>query len=466
MSQDKKSANKNRNQTSDTRGDIGKSIERTESGRAPIRKHRNMMETRREAERQNGSFYLRTNAGRSNDLYAALDGQIGDYAFPGGDQPSTHLNVQKEVGRLGAMAVLRLETIQYGHDLQHEIFDPNIFLPCYFVKKSGLDFCSRLSERLSSTTQELICHYLAMQLQTSAGVDDSSATQDIALESVPEPIMELTPETFEQALSRSNKSMEDLLAGKPDLYGHETVSGAVLVDCFIGGPRNLPCIEVTGSTHANVVASDAFLLVHNLRKVTLDRSSGVSDDLYQQMHAIHAFFRNEFKDLLTKQPEVPILNAQKQPGKKEQKKLVWKKAMKIAEATARASEESKVANMKKGAISIREAAMSGKPGWVDLSNKSGDLIVLFGTIGVDKVIQVNHIDKAHMLRLAGVDEGSKVYLGQILKGEVDRMDQLNHRLSSEQVKTANALIGYIRDKLTEAHIKLHKLPTPSLRLVA
>jgi hypothetical protein len=75
-----------------------------------------------------------------------------------------------------------------------------------------------------------------------------------------------------------------------------------------------------------------------------------------------------------------------------------------------------------------------------------------------------HLGNNHKLRLAGVDQGTKVYLGQIRTGEVDRIDQANHRMTAEEVKTANAFIAYIRDQLAAAHIKLPQ-KKPGLRLV-
>ena len=200
-----------------TTKDRVKMIEGSEGGRESKRKMRKAAERRRAEQIQTGTFYVNLNEERSNDIIAACAGQVGIYAYPGGDKPSLHFNVQNEVGKLGTMPVIRFETVQRGHELEGEVFNRGTYVPCFYVAKFGLDFRSRSQDRLMASTQELICHYLANALPNT--ISESEQKQD--------PVM-----SVEEIYAGSKSSQEDLqamLEGVIDTYGIKTAKGIVIL---------------------------------------------------------------------------------------------------------------------------------------------------------------------------------------------------------------------------------------------
>lgn len=469
MAKDKNpSKNNSGKQNSDRRGSVAESVKTTEIGRAAKRQARLFQEKRRNNERETGIFHTRVNAERSNDLAAAARGAVGSYAWPGNNEPSLHFNVQPEVGKQGSMPVVRLETIQYGHKLEGSVFDPKIFLPCFYIEKFGTTFRSRLEDHLGARTQELICHYLADQL----GYDSISD------------ILEAAPvDTFEDVFNRSNPDMKMMLKGVVGQYGIETEHGQVLLEVFAGKRSNL---RVINSTDNRVTGSRAYIPVHCVFQRTLEK---VTDEAtYAVQLAVYTLIQNELGELI----------ATIQAEQAEERKALREALLELHSATTEAAQEAAdqarggdlgkagkkqlkklddqlrkqrewnaaqtaIENMRKHVIGLREAA-TGKMDYVEMTNPSGELIVLFGQVGADKVIQVVHIGDRQMLRLAGVDVGTKIYVGQLLHGQIDRIDMENHRLNSEQVKAGNALINYIHDRLGEAGVKL-RTPRTNLRLV-
>ncbi len=403
------------------------------------------LEQQRQAEIAAGTYYIRLNEDRFSDIAAACRGEIGDYAFPGGNNPSLHFNVRKEVGNQGSLAVIRFETVQRGHELEGTVFNQDTYLPAFYVEKFGLEFRSRSKDRLVASTQELICWYLAdnlteVQPTNYVGMDDSLDLQDDVL---------IHAKT-------GPESMQMMLDGRPDLYAVETERGTVTINCS-GERGNL---RVVASTVLGIEPSTAFLPAYLLRRETLDQ---VTDEVtYGHQFALFMFLRTEFPDLLTKpvKQEKVQLNASGRPmGKKELSKIVRRKQEALATANQRATEATALASMRKGAVPIRDAVMEGKMGHVDLSDSAGDLIVCFGQVGADKTIMVAHLAKNHMLRIAGVDEGHSIYVGQLMRGHVDSFEAKH--MSAEDKKARDALIVFINEAMNERGFKLRK-PMPHL----
>lgn len=455
--------------------DRGRMIAESEGGRATKRNHRKSLDVRRNNERETGEFYLRTNEGRSADIAAACRGEVGNYAFPGGNAPSLHFNVQKEVGKQGSLSVIRLETVQRGHELEGEVFDQKVFLPSFYVEKFGGEFRSRFDDRLAASTQELICHYMADQLGFGTNFDEVE---------VAETTYEQTgTETFDSMFARASDDMKSMLNGIVGLYGLTTGEGQVILEVFTGKRSNLQVID---STDPQVSAERVYIPVKCVFHNTLDK---VTDDkTYGLQLAIYTFIRSELGQLILeikKEREEArkalrsdlleihtaaidagreaVKLASAEPQGKAGKKQLKKMADKMRQQEAWAAQQRVIENMRRDAISLREAA-TGKQGWVVMTHTSGDLIVLYGMVGPDKIAQVVHLDRNHILRLAGVDVGTKVYVGQVRAGEIDRIDQVNHRLTAEQVKAGNALITHLRDQLEANGIKLIA-PSRNLRLV-
>jgi hypothetical protein len=426
-------------------GDVAANTVRSQAGRE--RKHNAaiLLHEKREAGRADGSFYLMANADRTGGIEGvqmACSGVAGDYAYPGGDQPSVHYFVQNEVRVNGTTAVIRLESIQKGHPLHGTIFNQDIYLPCFYVEKFGTAFNSRAEERIMKATQEVICHYLAGLLYSRQEVSD------------------VVQEEVESVVS---ENMADALDGVPGFYRYTSDAGTVVFKVFV---TKYPVARIVQSNMESVTPSDIYL---PLKLVKLDAltAGNQPEEVIKQQQAIFELL----KDIATDLKAANIVNApavkpeKKTPGAKE----LAKQAKKAAAAKVQTAEEKHYAKVLK---TIRQntitsiAAVNGKLGFVEMSNLSGELIVNFGMIGNDRVVTVAHIGEKHMLRIAGVDTGTKVFAGQILNGLIDRIDAANLRMSQEDVKRGNALIGYIRDHFSSNGIHLRQRKVPDLKKVA
>jgi hypothetical protein len=425
--------------------DRTKMISDSEGGRKTKRNERQAAERRRLEQVQSGTFYTNLNEGRSSDIAAAVTGQVGIYAYPGGNKPSLHFNVQNETGRLGTMPVVRFEAVQRGHELEGGVFNRDTYLPCFYIEKFGADFRSRSQNRLAATTQELICLYLTTQLHTRK-----------------EEVTQAPTISIEEVYEKSKGSQEDLramLEGVIGTYGIKADKGIVILKGYqrYGKAR----LSVHMSSVQGVVEGSYYLPTHLVKQPSLDKVT--DEDTYSNQFSLFLFLRENLSELLTQPapPEKVMLNASGRPmGKKELAKQGRKKAMAIAEAGQRATEATILASMRKNTVSLRDAVMAGTMGHVDLSGTAGDLIVCFGMIDADKTIMVAHMAKTHVLRIAGVDEGLSIFVGQLMRGEVDSHEA---KFMTGDAKTArNALITFIRSQLTANGFKLR---TPSLHLV-
>jgi hypothetical protein len=293
------------NQKADSRGDVSKNTANAEAGRTSKRNTHHMKEQRRSIERQEGTLYPRVNGGRSTNLLAAIRGEVGSYAYPGNENPSVHFNVQKEVGAQGSMSVIRLESIQHGHSISGKIFNPFIFLPCFYIEKFGTNFRSRLENRLGAKTQELICNYFASEC-------DYTAMEEIESE-VPSLGAEKMEESIDEKFARANLDMSQMLAGKPGLYGYKNGDGVVLLGVFIAKRTS---IEVVESTVPGIEASPAYIPVHLLMQKTLDRPLTVSEETYSNQLTLYVFLRSELANFFGQ----PAAN-EKPLGAKEMKKI-------------------------------------------------------------------------------------------------------------------------------------------------
>jgi hypothetical protein len=422
---------KNKQQQSQTNGnggksagDVAKSIQSSEEGRRKKNRRAKQLERARNEERTNGTFHARVNNNRSNSLQDALSGVEGSYAFPGRNEPSILFRTESVVGKAGKMAVIYLETIQEGHKLAGAVFDPATYTPVFYIGKFGTMFASRLEGKLAAKTQELVCHYFA------------------TLDDVDQPTNE--PEVV-------SENMTDLLSEKVGLYKLKTERGEVALRATLRG-RTVH-VNVESSTVPDIAPSTVSVPIYLLRRNAINQ---VTDDVtYAAQLTLFMFLRIELAELLNVErnnaAHIPVTD-----GKQVRKKEKVKFANRRDEETKRAQEimgkATALHSMRKQAISAT-AAGSGAIGYVDMSNMSGELIVLFGKDGADHVAQVAFIGDKHVLRLAGVDVGTRVFGGQILVGHVDRHDYGVSYLTPDEVRAKNALIGYIRYYFTKHHVR-------------
>lgn len=421
-----------------------------DGGRASKRRQAQIAEEKRNQEREAGTFHLRVNGNRSSDLKAALSGVCGSYAYPGVNQPSIHFTVAREAGRSDPIFVIYLESIQEGHELAGRVFDPTVYTPCHYVTRYGENFSSRLNNNVQKKTQELVCRYLAHE----SSLDFNDANNGFEDE-----------DTADSLIEQASHNMADLLAGKPCLYYKKAIGeGEVVLEVFIN-KNSKPSVRIVESTVPNLVASRAFIPIYLLYGDTIEQVT--DEDTYALQLMLFSFLKAELAELLVPRPVAVAVErpTAKKMGEKEQAKLALRKAKQVAEAKAQADNKAKLEAMREQALRVSRVA-SGAIGYADMSNLSGDLIVLFGKEGADHFAKVAYISEKHMLRLVGVDVGTKVYGGQILNGHIDRLDHGADKLSSDQVKALNALIGYIRDRFAEDHVRIPERKKANLARVA
>ena len=444
MAQKKQQQGRGNQNNSGRAGNVGENIAKSDGGRERKRKHAQNVEDVRNKERKDGTFHLRVNANKSNDLKAALNGVCGSYAYPGGNKPSIHFTVAREAGR----GVFYWESTGKGHELASCVVpDPTVYIPCHYVTRYGENFSSRLSNKVAKATQEFLCRYLAREY--SLNFDDGDTGED----------------TADDLIERANHNMADLFAGKPGLYYKKaTGEGEVVLEVFIN-KNSKPSVRVVESTVPNLVASRAFIPVHLLHRDTIERVT--DEDTYALQVMLFSFLKVEPPELLLPLPIAVTVEqpTEKKMGKKEQAKLARRQAEEKARTAEEEDSKAKLEAMRKQALRMSRIA-SGAIGYADMSNLSGDLIVLFGKDGADHVATVAYIAAKHMLRLVGVEGGTRVYGGQILNGHVDRLDHGADKLSADKVKALNALIGYIRDRFTEDNIRIPERKKANLARVA
>lgn len=439
-------------QHADVRGSVTDNIKNAEIGRARARNLRHQNEGKRAQEVQSGRFYSRINNGRSRDVVAACNGEIGEYAFPGGDTPSVHVSVSKEVGPNGAMSVIRFEAPQRGHELEGAVFDSTVFLPAHYVRKFGTSYTSNKAG-LVGKTQNLICHYMAKLLENPASFEKEDEPKEVTIE-------ELYARVKTSEDNIRNMVYDDVLGE----YGFKTGYGTLIVSSFVKNGK--AAIKVKASSVPGVEVSDAYLYTYLLHKKTLDQY--VDDETYGHQLNLFTFLQNNMPEKAAKRLEVVLKENGRPMGKKE---LAKRAAAACKSAKAKPLnvggeiDSLKVEEMKRHAIPLRDAALLGKMGFVTLGHSSGEMVVFYGQVGVDKVVRIDHLSESHVLRLAGCEVGMSVYIGQIMVGEIDRIDQINHKMTAGQVISANAFIRHLREQLAEIRVSFPDRKGPNLRLV-
>lgn len=278
-------------------GSVTENIKLTEIGRSRTRKVARLLDARRHDERQNGTFHARVNEGRSTDIMAALAGEVGSYAYPGGNEPSVHFSVTKEVRKFDAVAVIRFEAVQKGHELAGTTFDPRIYVPCYYIMKYGFRFQSNSKDQLVAATQKTIVYYLAEAIGLPPLESETTAVEQ------GDPIF--------QNASTDHKSM---LGEKNGLYLVPSAQGDVVVEVFTRDDKAF--IKVAASKNVEIELSRVYLPVYLLFKDRLDQVT--TDEVYEKQFALYLFIRTELGDMINNtkpvkrqrsfwQPVAPVL---------------------------------------------------------------------------------------------------------------------------------------------------------------
>lgn len=434
-------------------GSVAENIKNTEGGRS-IRRNENKLRDRHQMEeRDRGVFHARVNEGRSNDLVAAIiRGEPGSYAWPGGNEPSLHFSVGKEIRRHDTVQAVRFEAVQKGHELEGCVFDPKVWVNAADILKHGENFKSRAPDRLMAATQELICQYMALKLEEAFVPEENESEAE-------------TPSSAHLRLATSNLGgIADEVAG---FYLFEENERKVVVEVFHA--KSKVNLKVVYSEVPELTACGAFVPVHLLSAETLDQIT--PDHVYAQQCAIHAFVKPKLaswkkENETVKAVDVPLTASGKPMGAKELAKQQRKAAEAALAARKEADRKAALQAMRARAMSVTTAAMTGKIGYVDFSGNQGDLIVQHRESGGDKIVEVAFIGDNHILRLAGVDVGTKVFHGQIMAGKIDASDHGVNKLTKEEIHAKTSFIGFVRGKLEEAHIRLPARQPANLKLAA
>lgn len=272
-------------------GDVGWASANASAARLRKRKVAKLLDGRRTEERQSGEFYARVNSDRSTDLDAALAGEVGSYAYPGGDQPSIHFAVVKEARRTDSVSVIHLETIQEGHPLARAIFDPKVYVPCFYVQKFGTRFQSKLTDRLAAATQQLIVHYFA---NPAAYVAEDEESLDKTAASVMSDDGE--DHSVDSVFLMASSDHEALLAEMEGDYLVPSPEGDVVVRVFAKGQKRV--LRAVASRNPDVTPSGVFIPVYLLFKPSLEQVT--STEFYQVQLALFMFMRTELGELISR----------------------------------------------------------------------------------------------------------------------------------------------------------------------
>ncbi len=273
-------------------GSVTESIKLTEAGRSRARNVARLLEARRNDEREVGIFHTRVNGGRSTDILAALAGEVGSYAYPGGSEPSIHFSVTREVRKDDTVPVIRFEAAQKGHKLIGTTFDPKVYVPCYYVQKYGLDFKSKHKSKLASATQELIVRYFTEVIGLTPSVPETAQTKQ-------------DDEIFQNA-STNHKTM---LGEKEGLYLIPSAQGDVVVEVFARNEKAF--LRVEASKNPGIEPSPMYLPVYLLFKERLDQVT--PDDVYEKQFALYIFIRTELSDVINSSKPVKRQHSFSQP---------------------------------------------------------------------------------------------------------------------------------------------------------
>jgi hypothetical protein len=414
--------------------DRARAIADSENGRTRNRNLRHAGEQRREDEIAAGKYYSRLNTNRSTVVSDAVNGVLGLYAFPGGDNPSIHVEVASEIIGTGKVAVIKFETAQRGHELEGEAFDSKVYLPAYYVEKFGSNFSPRMGG-MAGKTQKLIMSYMLKLLDGYGAPEVDEVTTTVSA----------TEELFTCAKT-SEDDIQQMLDGVLGLYGMKTDQGTLIVSAEQVKGKSALC--VASSTVPNIVPSRAFLYAHLLERPTLDQV--VPDEIYQHQLELFTFIQ---ANKPAKKEEVPLTASGRPMGARERAKLARRKTEVKQASHGLSTAGDIVPHLKKGAITLRDAAL-GKIGHVVIGHATGETIIKYCQIGADKVVEIVHMDENNLLKIAGCKNGTKVYVGQLMKGEIDQIDRAMHRMTDAEVKAANAFITFLREQLAICGIKL------------
>ncbi len=121
------------------------------------------LDERRELLRQNGTFYTEKNGDRSNDIFALEAGISGQYAFPGGGEPSAHFEVYNNGTPEKPFKVIRFQGSQRGHVLPGNL-NTEVFLPVHILREN--EFYSKCTGEWACT-QTAIFKYLTGMIDST-----------------------------------------------------------------------------------------------------------------------------------------------------------------------------------------------------------------------------------------------------------------------------------------------------------
>jgi hypothetical protein len=410
-------------------GSVAENIEKSEIGRSHKRNEDKSRDKHRSQERERGVFHARVNEGRSNDITAAIRGEIGSYAYPGGNRPSVHFNVQKEVFKDSTAPVLRMESVQEKHELEGSVFDPKVYVPCSYVEKFGLYFQSRREDRLAAATQELVVHYLAREVNT------------------------FTPEVTEREAADvwaiASESCKSMLSEQDGMYIVRSALGDVVFKVYYLGRK--ACIKVAASRNPSLDVTNIFVPVHCLFEPSLGQ---VTDDAtYSAQLAMFMFIRTELASLIEEMSKKPtpvetlavkesLTNADREALAAAAERRERKAKEKFVRQREEQSEKMAVMAMKQNCLSVVQIT-HGKLGYADLGSSSGELIIGFHIAGNDRIARIEHMGSNHMLMLAGIKKDDCVFASAIQLDKVDRA----HCTTEADFRKRSILASHIREQM-------------------
>ena len=127
-------------------------------------------------------------------------------------------------------------------------------------------------------------------------------------------------------------------------------------------------------------------------------------------------------------------------------------------------------HMRTQTITVRQA-VSGRVGYVDMSDQSGDLMIQVTRANSDpdvKVMQmiVSHVSTHHTLSAQGVRVGDSIGSGHLMSGNYGQIDVGFGGVSLDRAAIKDILIRYIQTQLKSVGIRIGSNHSPSRRAAA
>lgn len=402
------------------------------ANRVTARKQEERLSQARQVLKQTGEFFLKKNEGRTTDIFRLEAGEVGEYAIPGGDQPSVHLCVVEAGTPEKPFRVVYFESAHEKSGLPGNM-STETYLPIWTLSKDS--FQSRMLGHSAETQNKLFGFLTGVIDNTRAEIAKNKMANELA-----------------DMVSKSTMDLRGIKHGKIDSYAITKGEGVAVLSVFMA--KHLS-VTVLRSTIAELPATKAFLPIkllgyNELRQVT-------TDDIYAGQLAIYSFLKpildNLVEDVPKKvsKPTPPIVVSVVTPAETLTTPVVKEEPVVMIN----------VKKIMNGAVGVTIFKVGEQSLTVDVHDKSSNK----GPVRFFEVIEKSGFVEGS----PSIEIGTYVTSEQLIASAISKADQAG--LPSKSIQAKEALVAFIVKAIrgTSFCKKSSKaiLPkAPSLKLVA